>query len=47
MANEELLKIILYGHEMLSFDANAEILTATLGYIQAHKHKPKTLAFCK
>ena len=31
LSNEELLKIILYGHE------NAKILTATLEYIQASK----------
>ena len=36
-SNEELLKIILYGHEQLSFDSNAKILTATLEYIKASK----------
>ena len=33
LSNEELLKIILYGHEQLSLDSNAKILTATLEYI--------------
>ena len=37
LSNEELLKIILCGHEQLSFNSNAEILTATLEYIQAFK----------
>ena len=37
LSNEELLRIILYGHEHLIFDANAKILTATLEYIQASK----------
>ena len=37
LSNEELLKIILYGHEQLPFDSNAKILTATLEYIQASK----------
>ena len=36
-SNQELLKIILYGHEQLSFDSNAKILTAILEYIQASK----------
>ena len=27
LSNEELLKIILYGHEQLTFDSKAEILT--------------------
>ena len=35
LSNEELLKIILYGHEQLSFDSNAKILTAILEYIKA------------
>ena len=30
LSKEELLKIILYGHEQLSFDLNTKILTATL-----------------
>ena len=37
LSNEDLLKIILYGHEQLPFDSNAKILTATLEYIQASK----------
>ena len=37
LSNEELLKVILYGHEQLPFDSNAQILTATLKYIQASK----------
>ena len=37
LSNEELLKIILYGHEQLPFDSNAKILIATLEYIQASK----------
>ena len=37
LSNEELLKIILYGHEQLPFDSNAKILTAALEYIQASK----------
>ena len=37
LSNEELLKIILYGHEQLSFDSNAKILTANLENIQASK----------
>ena len=32
LSNEELLRIILYGHEQLSLDSNANILTATLEY---------------
>ena len=30
LADEDLLEIILYGHEQLSSDSNAKILTATL-----------------
>ena len=37
LSNEELLKIILYGHEELPFDSNAKILTATLKYIHVSK----------
>ena len=37
LSNQELLKILLYGHEQLSFDSNSKILTATLKYIQASK----------
>ena len=37
LSNEELLKIILYGHEQLPFDSNAKILTATLRYIHVSK----------
>ena len=36
-SNEELLRIILYGREQLSFDSNAKILTPTLEYIQVAK----------
>ena len=36
-SNEELLKVILYGHEQLSFDPNAKILRATLEYIHISK----------
>ena len=34
-SNQNLLQIILYGHEKLSLDANKKILEATLKYIQA------------
>ena len=37
LSNEELLKIIYHGHEQLSFDSNAKILTATLEFIQSSK----------
>ena len=37
LSNEELLKVILYGHKQLSFDSNAKILTATLEYIHTSK----------
>ena len=37
VSNEELLKVILYGHEQLSFNSNAEILRATLEYIHTSK----------
>ena len=33
LSNEELLKVILYRHEQLSFDANAKILKATLSVL--------------
>ena len=36
-SNEELLKVILYGHEQLSFDSNAKILRETLEYIHISK----------
>ena len=36
-SNEELLKVILYAHEQLSFDSNAKILRATLEYIHISK----------
>ena len=36
-SNEELLKVILYGHEQLSFDSNAKILRAALEYIHISK----------
>ena len=36
-SNEELLKVILYGHEQLSFVSNAKILKATLEYIHNYK----------
>ena len=36
-SNEELLKVILYGHEQLSFDSIAKILRATLEYIYISK----------
>ena len=32
LSNEELLKIILYGHEQLSLDSNAKILRATVEF---------------
>ena len=35
LSNENLLKIILYGHEKLSLDSNAKILEASLKYIHA------------
>ena len=34
---KKLIRFILYGHEQLSFDSKAKILTATLEYIQASK----------
>ena len=37
LSNEELLKTVRYGHEQLSFDSNAKILTATLKYMPASK----------
>ena len=37
LSNEELLRIILYGHEQLSLDSNAKTLTAALGYVQPSK----------
>ena len=37
LSNEELLKVILYSHEQLSFDSNVKILKAMLEYIQASK----------
>ena len=40
--NEELLKIIVRGHEQLSFDSNAKVLTGTIGDIQATEN-----VFCK
>ena len=36
-SNEELLKVILYVHEQLSFDSNAKILRTTLEYIHTSK----------
>ena len=36
-SNEELLKVILYSHEQLSFVSNAKILRATLEYIHTSK----------
>ena len=35
LINENLLQILLYGHDKLSFDLNSKILEATLKYIQA------------
>ena len=35
LTNENLLQILLYGHEKLSYDLNTKILEATLKYIQA------------
>ena len=37
LLNEELLKVILYGHEQLSFNSNAKIPSATLKHIKASK----------
>ena len=34
LSNDELVNILLYGHESLSFEMNAKILSATLEYIQ-------------
>ena len=34
LSNDELVNILLYGHESLSFQTNAKILSATLEYIQ-------------
>ena len=36
-SNEELLKVILFGHEQLSFDSNTTILRASLEYIHISK----------
>ena len=35
LSNENLLQIILYGHEKLPLDSNTKIIEATLKYIQA------------
>ena len=35
LINENLLQILLYGHEKVSCDLNTKILEATLKYIQA------------
>ena len=35
LSNENLLQIILYGHEKLPSDSNTKIIEATLKYIQA------------
>ena len=35
LSNQNLLQILLYGHEKLSFYLNSKILEATLKYIQA------------
>ena len=37
LSNEELLKVILYGHEQLSVDSNTKILIATLEHIHTSK----------
>ena len=37
LSNEELLKVIHYCHEQLSFDSNARLLRATPEYIQTSK----------
>ena len=34
-SNNELLQVLLYGHEMLPSHSNGNILEATLNYIQA------------
>ena len=34
LSNDELVNILLYGHESLSFEMNAKIFSATLEYIQ-------------
>ena len=34
LSKDELVNILLYGHESLSFEMNAKILSATLEYIQ-------------
>ena len=34
LSNEELVDILLYGHESLSFEMNAKIFSATLEDIQ-------------
>eukprot|EP00794_Sanderia_malayensis_P002002 gene2002-2277_t len=36
-SNKDLLRIILYGHEQLTFDANAKLLKATLEFIHVTK----------
>ena len=37
LSNDELINIILYGHESISFELNAKILSSTLDYIQVSK----------
>ena len=37
LSNDELVNNLLYGHESLSFQSNAKILSATLEYIQVSK----------
>ena len=37
LSNDELVDILLYGHEILLFEMNAKILIATLEYIQVSK----------
>ena len=38
LSKEELLKIILYGHDKLPCDSNAKILSMTIQYIHDSKH---------
>ena len=37
LSKEELVNILLYGHESISFEMNAKILIATLEYIQGSR----------
>jgi len=38
VASEELLQIILYGHDNLPYDSNSKVLAMTIWYIHDSKH---------